>query len=95
MNPVDPNKAAFDYLNEDGVVPVTFGALGSLKLRQIAREIVKTLDDDGYQEYRRIKYEATSTPDAETRRAAYAYLMERAAKVAVEHYQRFDYGTPV
>lgn len=87
MNAMDLNEVVTEHLTEEGVQPITMGAVACAQLRNQMRALLKIADAEGYAAYREIKYpggKGSATP--ETRLAATRYLFDRSRDLLVPHY---------
>jgi len=87
MNAVDLNEIVTERLTEDGVQPITMGAVACGQIRAQIRAVLKVADAEGYAAYRALKYpagEGSATP--ESRLAATRFLFDRARDLLTPHY---------
>ena len=76
-----------DKVSESGVQPITVGHVVSAQVREGLRAILKQYDEEGYAQYRAIKYpegEGSDTP--ETRVAATRFLFDRSRDLMATYY---------
>jgi len=89
MNAVDLNEIVTEQLTDEGVTPITMGAVACAQLRGQMRALLKVADAEGYSLYRALKYPAGEGSDTpETCVAATRFLFDRARDLLAKHYVR-------
>ena len=76
-------------ISEKGVTNITFPMLASDMFRRHAVMLVKALSPDDYSTYKGLKF-PNGKATVESRRAAYAFVLAKAAELALVHYVRIE-----
>jgi hypothetical protein len=76
------NTVLADKLTNEGITPVTLGAVLGSTMREGLKQFLKTLDPSGYAEYRKLK--DVGTPEAKI--AATKFLFDRTRDLLLVHY---------
>lgn len=84
---LDLNDVIGTRVTQEGVAPVTKGAVISARLRDSLRSLLKLADPEGYEQYRKVRYPSGASSATETtKRESVRYLFARAGELAVQHY---------
>ena len=81
------NEVVTNQVSENGVQPITAGAVIFAQVRDSLRSVLRHHDEEGYGQYRVIKYPSGEGSDTlETRLAASRFLFDRVRDVLLPHY---------
>jgi hypothetical protein len=84
---VNLNEVVTNQVSENGVQPITAGAVIFAQVRDGLRSVLKHHDEEGYAQYRAIKYPTGEGSDtAEARLAATRFLFDRVRDILLPHY---------
>jgi hypothetical protein len=88
VSSLDLNEIVTDELTEDGVAPITKGALLFASLRENLKAVLKAVSPEKYAEYKAVKFPG-GVATAESRRAAAGFLLDATKEILLPHYHYF------
>jgi len=88
MSQFDLNQIVNDKITDDGIQPITVGAVICAQAREQFRSLLRAAAPERYEEYRSVKYPSGSKESAtpETRLAATRFLFDAARDLLAPHY---------